>query len=105
MDKVFTNTKKIDIKNIKNRIPRVSNSLFRLFEAELIDDNSTDVTAVYLLDFHLINFDCIDDIINNINTNNNTNETYSLKRLGYILVKTDLVFYLVYKKESEVMLE
>ena len=109
----------ISINLIKNVIPRVSNCLFKLFEAELFKQEGDEKDQlkkdknVYLLQLHLFNFDFADQILSNLYPDNNVSHHYSnlsvtnindkfehmcLKRLGYVLIKEELICYFVYEK-------
>ena len=100
--------------SIKNYILKYSNALFKLFEAELFSDCLNSFPAlkelksnIYLLEFKFINFNYIDDIIHNISLIPYTESlaNYTLKRLGYVLDKTENIFYLVYQIDSGYLLD
>ena len=133
MDKDKNVLKNFHLHDFKNRITVVSNNLFRLSEAELIKNpiekaknspNYYDIESVYLLEFLLTNFDYIPEIIENIKQIHSHDDN-SLRKLGFISnLKNNneeidyihkekkeededpkQIFYIVYKKEFEVLVK
>jgi len=88
---------------IKNQKLKFTNNLFRIYEGEINENKSEDVSKkIILLEFKFLNFDRIHEVI--INIKNSKCES-GLKRLGYVYIKEDLVFYLVYELGKSVIFE
>ena len=103
------------ISDFINITMKYNNNIFRIYEADLnIQDkqiNKSQISGVklddptkkiILLEFKFINFERIEEVIVNIQR-----EVYysSLTRKGYVYIKEDLIFYIVYELGSSTIFE